>query len=363
MSIYSSSTSWTCPSVNQSPINLSQANAEPCDLLCELVMDEVSVSQANIVISNEGLVVNSTSGLGTCKYNGEGYTCKTLLISHPSHHTIETIQADGEVIAVFENPNKPYLCVSSLFRVNSNQGPSTKFFNAIIPYANHSAPMTKITLGNDWSLNMMIPSTGSYFTYNGSLVVPPCQQAQWVVFKSMINIDPNDFALLVKNVQAGSRPTQGLGNRQVFFNNVEKLPGAPQAHDNRLYIRLRKLGGKNDAPNKAATQVTAAPVKASVPNETANNVIKSVTIEIQKNGVMAYVDLILLIACVIIGGYFGTKVEYRFVGKIIAKYAQPAAVYSVLLLGWVYRWFILTPYNLITGFLMRPRQQTGIIED
>jgi hypothetical protein len=142
----------------------------------------------------------------------------------------------------------------------------------------------------------------------------------------------------------------------VFFNNIEKLPGGPQAHDNRLYIRLRKLGGKTDAPSKAATKVTAVPVKDSVPNETTNNVIKSVTTEIQKNGVMAYVDLILLIACVVIGGYFGSKVEYRFVGKILAKYAQPAAVYTVLILGWVYKWFIFTPYTFIMSLFKRSKQ-------
>jgi carbonic anhydrase len=353
MSIYRSSSSWNCPGVNQSPINLSQANAEPCDLLCELTMDEVNVSEANLMISNEGLIVTSTSGLGTCKYNGEGYTCNAILINHPSHHTIETIQADGEVMAIFTNPNKPYLCISSLFRVNSTQSPSTKFFNAIIPYANNSNPITKLNLGNDWSLNMMVPSTGSYFSYNGSVIVPPCQQAQYVVFKSMINIDPNDFALLVKNVQAGSRPIQGLGNRQVFFNNVEKLPGAPQAHDNRLYIRLRKLGGKNDAPNKSAA-VTSAPIKNSVPNETTKSIMKSITTEIQNNGVMAYVDLIILIASVVIGAYFGSKTEYRFIGSIISKRAQPLAVFILSIFGWVYN-LMSVAYRFAVSFFTRPK--------
>ena len=148
----------------------------------------------------------------------------------------------------------------------------------------------------------------------------------------------------------------------MFFNNIEKLPGGPQAHDNRLYIRLRKLGGKTDAPSKAATQVTAAPIKASVPNETTDNVIKGVTNEIQKNGIMAYVDLILLIGCVIIGGYYGSKVEYRFVGKILAKYAQPAAMYTIVILQWIYKWVIFTPYTFIMSLFKRSKQ-VGTSED
>ena len=52
MSVYGSSTSWggQCNSVNQSPINLSQSSAKPCDLLCDLVFDDAYISQANVML-------------------------------------------------------------------------------------------------------------------------------------------------------------------------------------------------------------------------------------------------------------------------------------------------------------------------
>jgi len=69
----------------------------------------------------------NTAGLGSCKFNGEGYTCQALLVNHPSHHTIENIQADAEVIAMFTNPTGGNLCVSTLVRVNPHQTSASSF--------------------------------------------------------------------------------------------------------------------------------------------------------------------------------------------------------------------------------------------
>jgi hypothetical protein len=98
MSIYGSSSSWgdQCTSAEQSPINLSQSSSKPCDLLCELTFDDAYISQANVIVSNEGLILQSQTGLGSCKFAGESYSCQTLLVTHPSHHTIENIQASSK---------------------------------------------------------------------------------------------------------------------------------------------------------------------------------------------------------------------------------------------------------------------------
>ena len=248
MSIYGSNSTWgdQCGNSNQSPINLAQSTAKPCDLLCELVFDDAYISQGNVIVSDEGLILQSQTGLGSCKFNGDSYNCQTLLVTHPSHHTIENIQADGEVVAIFNSPTGGMLCVSSLFRVNPTQSSSTHFFNAFVPYANPSESFTSVSLGEQWGLFMMVPPVGSYFVYDGSLVVPPCQSTKWVVFKSMINIDSNDFALLAKNVVPGSRPVQPVGTRDVFFNDVEQLPGGPMPRDGKTYMRCKRAGKKNE---------------------------------------------------------------------------------------------------------------------
>ena len=316
MSIYASSTSWGCPSTNQSPINLSQSSAKPCDLLCELVMDQVQVPQANVMISDEGLILQNTAGLGTCKYNGEGFTCDMVLVNHPSHHTIENIQADAEVIAIFTNPSGNYLCVSSLVRVNSSQSGSTRFFNKFVPFANPTEQYTAVNLGDDWALNMMVPPNGSYFVYDGSMVVPNCQSAKWIVFKSMINIDSNDFALLVKNVTPGSRPIQAIGDREVFFNDSEQLPGAPMPHDNKTYMRCRRLGkSRPEVKDVQPAGAKEAKDKEKEKNKKQHPAVKWIAEQIAVNGVLEILNAILMIGAVYYGFQYGRDVEFRFIGK------------------------------------------------
>lgn len=248
MSAYSSAAQWggACKGSNQSPINLSQSFAKPCDILCDLVFDEGYVSSGVVNITREGLVLYSQTGLGTCKYNGTGYTCNALIVNHPSHHTIENIQADAEVIALFTNPVGKKLLVSSLIRVNPAQTDSSKFLNGFIPYATTRA--TQVKFGDDWALSMMVPPTATYYSYAGSMPLGGCEPAQVIVFSSMINIDSNDFALLVKNVPAGSRPVQSLGDRDVFFNSGEQLPGGQMPKDGKIYMRLRPK--KDDGKKK-----------------------------------------------------------------------------------------------------------------
>ena len=248
MSAYSSAAQWggACKGVNQSPINLSQSFAKPCDILCDLVFDEGYVSSGSVNITREGLVLYSQTGLGTCKYNGTGYTCNARLVNHPSHHTIENIQADAEVIALFTNPTGKKLLVTSLVRVNPAQTNASKFLNGFIPYA--SSQPTQVKFGDDWTLSMMVPPKASYYSYAGSLPLGECEPAQVIVFSSMINIDSNDFALLVKNVPAGSRPVQSLGDREVFFNSGEQLPGGQMPKDGKIYMRLRPK--KDDGKKK-----------------------------------------------------------------------------------------------------------------
>jgi carbonic anhydrase len=352
MSIYSSSTTWTCPTSDQSPINLSQASSKPCDLLCELVMDDAMIAQANVLISDEGLILQNTAGLGSCKYNGEGYTCNLLLVNHPSHHTIENIQADGEVIAVFTNPTGKYLCVSSLFRVNPAETPSTHFFNSFIPYANASQQYVPVNLGENWNLSMMVPPNGAHYVYDGSMVAPPCQPAKWVVFKSMINIDANTFALLVRIVAPGSRPVQAVGTREVFFNDIEHLAGTPMGQGDKKYMRCRKAG----APTKAVKQVASSPLKEQARKNTKNiaeRVVDYTTSQVQTNGYMYYFSGILTILSLGVGLYAGSKMF--FIGLYILNFFQnlPSFVYRFFM------FFIMFFYNYIWYPLTKKPETTA----
>lgn len=329
MSIYGSNTTWAdqCGNSNQSPVNLAQSASKPCDLLCDLVFDDAYISQANVIVSDEGLILQSQTGLGSCKYAGDSYTCQTLLVTHPSHHTIENIQADGEVVAIFSSPTNGLLCVSSLFRVNPTQTSSSHFFNSFIPYANPDVPFTSVSLGEQWGLFMMVPPAGAYFVYDGSLVVPPCQPCKWVVFKAMINIDSNDFALLAKNVQPGSRPVQPVGDRTIYFNDVEQLPGGPMPHDGKTYMRCKRAGKKNQT--KEIKPAGLADKKEHKPNA----IVEWTKKQILVNSFIDLIDVVILVASIIGGIYYAFKMRGDPRLMLPIEWGQKAAIWVRSLFG------------------------------
>lgn len=239
MSIFSNQTwSGACMSANQSPINLSQSSAKPCNLSCSFSFDDITPTTATLSNnSSMGLMLNGN--LGSCKFREQTYSCREIIVNHPSHHTLEGVAADGEVIALFYSPTGDILKVSSLFRVNPNETPSSGFFKQFISYADPNT--TKQVMLNGWSLSQM--GNGGYYVYSGSSVFPNCGPCEWVVFKTMINMDPTDFSFLVRNVQAGSRNIQSLGNRDVFYN--EESVSGPLPHDNKTYLVLRPLKGNS----------------------------------------------------------------------------------------------------------------------
>jgi len=320
MSIYSKQTSWSgqCSGSNQSPINLSQSIAKPCNLSCDFKMDDGQVTSGMGMISDEGLLL--FGNLGSCKFRDTTYQCRALLVNHPSHHTLEGSPADGEVIAYFESPTGEKLHVSSLFKVSSSQTPSLKFFQQFIPYGSSN----QIAL-NDWSLTQMVPSDGSYYTYEGSSIVPPCSPCEWVVFKSMINIDQGDFATLVRTAQAGSRNIQPLGTRELFFND-SNTSSSYLPHDNKTYLVMRPLGkNKNKKPEplkKADLKTTEAKERAKEPS------LASKGIAHVSNYTNSYIILLFYIvfigAAIVLLWYHGNKIHimtsiYNFFRRLFGK--------------------------------------------
>lgn len=348
MSVYGSSNTWpaSCSVANQSPINLSQSSAKPCDLLCELVIDDVMVPQANVVVGDEGLIVDNEAGLGSCKFNGEGYTCTKVVVNHPSHHTIENIQADAEVIAIFTNPTGKMLCVSSLVRANSAQTPSSHFFNSFVGFGDSTKDYTTVNLGENWGINMMIPLDGSYYVYDGTTVFPDCKATKWVVFKTMINIDPNDFANLVRTNAPGSRSIQALGDREVFFNDIASLPGGPMPHDNKTYMRCKRLGKKQDVKPVSAPNLRGE--KTSQPS----GITKFISDTYAKNEAMQVIDVILLIGAVVLGSYAAWQirsVEFLVMPAIYAEWAGIKVREFLFYIGKSIYDSITYLYNMITN--------------
>jgi carbonic anhydrase len=368
MSLFSSQTSWPpqCLSANQSPINLSQSSAKPCNITCDLVMDDDYISQATVSISDEGLILSSNS-LGSCKFRGQSYVCQALHINHPSHHTLEGVQADGEVTAIFKKPTGELLCVSSLFRVNPSQTSSYTFFKQFVPYG-LSTGDTQVKL-QEWSLSMMVPTSSPYYTYDGSTVVPPCSPCEWVVFKTMINMDTGDFAYLVRNSEAGSRSLTAQGSREVFYNDTQNLSGV-MPNDGKMYLRLKPTGSTSmpsvsaggsriDLKNQKKTSKEQEDDNKN-PTTLVGKSRKALSDHVASNGgIVGTVEFWLMLVAIGIGCYLGyssatsSPFSTEFL-KPVAKWSREMFDYLLEILinlpSTIYAWTI----GWVT-FLLKPR--------
>lgn len=254
MSLYTSANTWqesakACGAPKQSPVNLSQSFAKSCDLLCELVLDDVAVDSAEMIGDSErGLILKYGQAKPTCKFKGDGYTAFQSVMTHPSQHTVEGVQAQAEFITYFSSPAGKQLAVSVLVRTMPGDSASVRFFNAFVPFLTQSDESLAVTLGSGWVLGNAIPSTPNYYVYDGSDILPNCAPTTWVVFADTVAMDPSDFAVLSQRVPAGSRPLQQVGDdREVFYNDADALKGSDAAHlknDGKVYMKCRRLGTK-----------------------------------------------------------------------------------------------------------------------
>lgn len=345
MSLFSSTTGWptACTGPNQSPINLSQSFAKECELLCDLSIDEVSVSSAEMMGDTErGLILTYASTKPSCTFKGDGYTATYSLLTHPSQHTVEGVQAQAEFTTYFTSPKGTVLAVSILLR--SSPGPST-FFGRFVPYLTTTGEAISVVLGDDWSLTQIVPSTPSFYTYDGSDVLPNCGPITWVVFSETMTIDPSDLALLGQRVPAGSRALQQLGDRDVFYNDSQNPAGGSHLkQDGKVYMKCRRLGtgGGGDAQpvGQSGLQAAKAEQDQSKLYDTVDaTVVKPFNDYIAANGFMGIgaVILFLLFAYLFFGTLSGGQFVTGFLGVLMK------AVY------YIFRW----PVEKVYGFLMR----------
>lgn len=115
-------------------INLSRSFAKPCDILCDLTIDDVAISATTVFKAGDRMFADfRNQQQPSIKFNGEGYSCDAIVVKAPSFHTIEDIRADAEMIAVCRNPQGKMVLVSTLLRTNSGASRMNSFLNGFVP--------------------------------------------------------------------------------------------------------------------------------------------------------------------------------------------------------------------------------------
>ena len=254
MSIFDSAREWpdrykACGAPHQSPINLSQSFALPCDRLCEWKVDEVSIGQAEVGRDNAGMILRGfTNGTPTASFNGDGYTCKQIHLFSSAQHSLDSVFGEAELVATFTHPSGKTVNMSVIVRTSPGDTPAAKFFNGFVPYFVDTRD-TQVNLGESWSLTDVIPDTPAYYVYGGSSLTPPCEpNVVWIVYSNTVSMDPSDYAKLARSVKPARRPLEEVADREVMFYDAQ---GVTTQRDGKLYLKCRRPGGavkKEEAP-------------------------------------------------------------------------------------------------------------------
>jgi len=99
----------------------------------------------------------------------------------------------------------------------------------------------------------------------------------------------------VKNVNPGSRPIQGLGDREIFYNDVEQLPGGPMPHDNKTYMKCRRAGQKTPLA-KPVVQAPLGATSTQAKKTVLGHVQDWASNQVSTNGYISIIEMLLMIA-------------------------------------------------------------------
>jgi hypothetical protein len=313
--------------------NLTRSNTRPCDQLCDLTIDDVAIPTVDVAVQG-GAVVGTFPANGpipSVKLNGVGFTASALYLVCPSMTTIENIRADGQLIAVFMNPKGETLLVSVLLRTNTTSSPIKTMVNSWASYANEGGKTTA-KLPDNWSLTQMIPSDPAYYFFK-------VDKIHFITFRSMGNIDPNDYALITKLIPAVPLDNMPIPKGQeFFFNDTSHLAGVP---DGKAYMRCRRVKKKGEGPN---TRITPVPGladsakkeadKADTENSTLTWLKENVYGYIVDVGVWSLLDAIVYFLAVVFGIYYAYSMSNSPRAFVLAQGAQ--SLTKVILRGWNY---------------------------
>lgn len=303
-----------------------------------------------------GFVLQYETSKPTITWNGNGYTAWASYLHHPSHHTIEDVQSQAEFITFFTSPQGGSLALSVLVRAAPGASSSSSFFNAFVPYLTQQGVPITVNLGDNWMLSSVVPPSANYYTYTGSWILPNCDgNVTWVVFADSVNMDPNDFAVLSARTDAGSRPLQPVGDREVFYNDQDALLGSENAHlkqDGKVYMKCRRLPVSGEGPpmEKSAmvkegglAEAKADQFASEIQNWYDTNVAQKYNNFVAVYGYTSF--LVLGFAALLVYYFFFTESGGKFV--VSALYAIELPVY------YIWRW----PWEFFFGWLFKKPSQ------
>ena len=183
---------------NQSPINIE--NPIPVDL----DSPDFQYGEIGLVIHEDKTI--GVVGRSSVRIAGKNYALKRIHFHSPAETLIAGESYEVEIQLVYQNGVGRAVIVAVFLTVGAGNPEIAKIIDAI--EQNTSATV---------DLRGLLPEKQGYYSYAGSMTVPPCLEGvHWFVMKTPLNLAPDQLLALTRTIATPGRNPQPLNGRNIW---------------------------------------------------------------------------------------------------------------------------------------------------
>jgi len=211
-------------------------------------------------------------------FNSQVYELAKFSFTVPGSHKIDNFSYPTELQLYHKSSETgKILVISVLIDTDDKETKSMSFFNSFIPFIPKKSNKRKKLNIKNWNVYRALPSDKAFYTYEGSLLFPPCKKKiTWIVMDNSVNMNKVCYDVLKSIIKKNNRPIQKRNRRSVYYN------------ENRRRSRFAKRKGKGEEKGKKEEEHHCQP-------KTSTRIIKVI-----KTILIIYFIVALLVAIVYI---------------------------------------------------------------
>lgn len=198
----------------QSPIDITNSITK------NLLPLEFNYSPIPLTIQNNGHTIKMMADkAGSLTIGDDTYPLRQFHTHTPSEGAINGKRADMVIHMVHKKAQeKLELAVVSVYlEIGKTANPLIETLWKVMP-TKSGKPQHHDEIEID--INQLLPQDKNYFTFNGSITVPPCfEGVKWIILKQPVSISAEQLAQFHAVYPKNARPLQPLNDRKVFSSN------------------------------------------------------------------------------------------------------------------------------------------------
>jgi len=198
---------------HQSPIDIK--GAAPADL--KPIKFDYKLAPMKIINNGHTILIKYEAG-SSITVDGKQYPLVQFHFHHPSEEEINGQKSDMVLHLVHVHADGSAVAIAVLLK-SGNENPLIRDIWSHIPNEVGKEAEFKKVLINAADL---LPADQNYFTFDGSLTIPPCSDVKWFVLKTPIELSAAQIAAFARLYPDNARPIQPTNGRKIEESNFTK---------------------------------------------------------------------------------------------------------------------------------------------